>query len=249
MRQFKTKGIILREVYVGESDKILKIFTKSKGKISVSAKGVRKHKSPLIAGSQLFSYSDFLIYSGRNYNIIQQVEVIKSFHGIGKDIFKLTYASYFLELLDAVTQEEEANEKLLLLILKTLSILEKTNRNPRLISVIYELRIMSLIGYMPQVTECVNCGSQENINSFDVKMGGIVCDNCRNEDNHPYKLSQTALYTLKYIMHSDLSKLFNFELDEFILRELEEISKSYISYHIEKEFKTLDFIKTISIDL
>lgn len=60
MRQFKTKGIILREVYVGESDKILKIFTKLKGKISVSAKGSRKTKA---LWQQVVNYSLILIFN------------------------------------------------------------------------------------------------------------------------------------------------------------------------------------------
>ena len=127
--------------------------------------------------------------------------------------------------------------------------LEKSNRNPRLISVIYELRLMSLIGYMPQVLECVNCGSKEKIHHFNIKMGGVLCDDCMHEDYYAYKLSQSGWYTLKYIIHSDLSKLFSFDLDEFILKELEIISEKYLSYHIEKDFQTLEFIKTNLMDL
>lgn len=245
MEYYKTKGIILKEVYVGEADKILKVFTKLKGKISVSAKGSRKNKSHLAAGTQLFSYSDLLIYSGTNYNIIQQLEVIKIFHGIREDIEKLTYASYFLELLDGATQEEEVNEELLLLTLKTLSVLEKTERSPRLISVIFQLRLMSLIGYMPEINVCVNCKSQKEINHFNSRMGGVICDECNRKAQYSYKMSQPTWYTLQYILCSELSQLFKFDIEEYILNELEKISKSYVSYHIDKQFKTLNFLKEI----
>ncbi|NLK21443.1 MAG: DNA repair protein RecO [Epulopiscium sp.] len=245
MEHIKTKGIILKEIHIGEADKILKIFTKDKGKISVSAKGARKHKSRLSAGTQLFSYSDFLIYAGRNYNIIQQLQVIETFHGIREDIIKLTYASYFLELLDGVTQEGETNEELLLLTLKTLVVLEKTTRNPRLIARIYELRLMSIIGYMPEITQCVNCGIEKGIGSFNTRLGGVLCNSCSTRDSYTYKMSITTWYTIWYIVTSDLKELFQFNVDESILEELEKITKSYLTYHIEKRFKTLDFLKEV----
>lgn len=245
MKHLKTKGIILKEIHIGESDKMLKIYTKSKGKISVSAKGARKHKSHLTAGTQLFSYCDFLIYQGRNYNIIQQLEIINTFHGIREDMIKLTYASYFLELLDSVTAEEEANESLLLLTLKALSTLEKTSRNPKLIARIYELKLMTFIGYMPETIQCVNCGIQEHILRFSSRLGGILCDRCSNKDVYSHKMSEATWYTLQYILSSPLSELFKFTVDQFILEELEKITQNYLTYHIEKHFNTLDFLKEI----
>lgn len=245
MKHINTKGLILKEVYIGEADKIVKIFTKDKGKISVSAKGARKQKSHLAAGTQIFSYCDFFIYKGRNYNIIQQLEIISTFHGIREDIIKLTYASYFLELLDSVTEEEETNEELLFLVLKALSVLEKTDRNPKLITRIYELRLMSLIGYMPEISQCINCGGQEEIYRFSSKLGGILCNSCIQKDIYSHKMSQATWYTIQYILSSDLVNLFKFTIDESILDELEKITKSYLSYHIEKRFNTLDFLKEI----
>ncbi|HHW67300.1 DNA repair protein RecO [Defluviitalea raffinosedens] len=245
MEHIKSKGIVLKEINVGEADKILKIFTKLKGKISVSAKGARKSKSRLTAGTQMFSYCDFLIHQGKNYNIIQQLEVIHTFHGIREDIIKLTYASYFFELLDSVLEEEQVNEDLLLLTLKTLSVLEKTNRNPKLIAKIYELRLMASIGYMPEMFQCVNCGGQEDIHRFSSRLGGILCNDCSNKDHYSHKMSRGTWYTIQYILSSDLSELFKFDLDEKILEELDKITQSYLAYHIEKSFKTLDFLREV----
>lgn len=245
MEHIKTKGLVIKEINVGEADKILKVFTKLIGKISVSAKGARKPKSHLAAGTQLFSYCDFLIYQGRNYNVIQQLELISTFHGIREDIIKLTYASYFLELLDFVTEEEEKNEELLLLTLKTFSVLEKKTWNPKLIARIYELKLMSLIGYMPETIQCISCGNQEDIQRFSSRLGGILCNDCKSIDIFSHRMSRGTWYTIQYILSSDLSNLFKFTIDESILDELEKITLSYISYHTEKSFKTLDFLKEI----
>ena len=245
MEHIQTKGIVLKEINVGESDKILKVFTKLKGKISVSAKGAKKNKSHLAAGTQMFSYCDFLIYQGRNYNIIQQLEIINTFHGIREDIIKLTYSSYFFELLDSVLEEEQVNEKLLLLTLRTLSVLEKTNRNPKLIAKIYELRLMASIGYMPEIIQCVSCGKQEDIHRFSSRLGGVLCNHCSSKDVYSHMMSRGTWYTIQYILSSDLSNLFKFNLDEKILEELDRITQSYLSYHIERKFKTLDFLREI----
>ncbi|WP_058486368.1 DNA repair protein RecO [Defluviitalea phaphyphila] len=245
MKHISVKGLVIKEINVGESDKIIKIFTKDIGKISASAKGARKQKSHLIAGTQIFSYCDFLIYQGKNYNIIQQLEVINIFHGIREDIIKLTYASYFLELLDGVTEENQPNKELLLLTLKTLYALEKTSINPKLIARIYELRLMSLIGYMPEVIQCVSCRNKENIYRFSSKLGGVICNNCVKQDEYPHKMSKTTWYTIQYILFSDLNNLFKFTINDSTLEELEKITKNYMSYHIERKFNTLDFLKEI----
>jgi DNA repair protein RecO (recombination protein O) len=242
----KTKGLITKEIAVGESDKILKVFTKDKGKISISAKGSRKHRSHLVAGTQLFVYSDFVIYHRQNYYAIQQLDIIESFYEMRDDLFKFSYAAYMLELLDALLPEEEPSESLFTLILKTLKILSKTTQNPKLITRIFELKAMAFSGFMPEILSCVHCGKPiQQPGSVSVHMGGILCPQCINIDLHANKISGNTRYTMQYILAADINKLFTFTVSNQILDELTQIMEHYISNHLEKRFKTLDFLKEI----
>ena len=62
MATINVKGIVLAENNMGDYDKMLTILTPNLGKISCSAKGARRPKSALLAGTQLFCFCEYLIY-------------------------------------------------------------------------------------------------------------------------------------------------------------------------------------------
>ena len=72
MALVKTKGIVIREQPFQEKDKILTLFTEEEGKVKAIAKGVRRNRSPLVAATQLFAYSEFVYYPGKNFANINQ---------------------------------------------------------------------------------------------------------------------------------------------------------------------------------
>ncbi len=246
MSIIKLRGLVLREANSKDIDKIITVLTKEKGKKTMSAKGARRPKSSLIAGTQQFAYCDFYIYDGNIANI-NQIELIESFHNIRNDIIKLSYATYFMELIENTVLEGESSEELLKFTLKALQILNKTEYDQKLLSKIYELKLMQLIGYMPETTMCVNCGNsiEDNI-YFSAEVCGILCSKCKELNNNIIKISHGSLSAIQYILSADLSNIFNFSVSEQVLNELSKITKAYISIHIEHKFKSLDFLKKLT---
>jgi len=158
MGYIKTKGIVLKEINVGEADKILTIFSKSKGKISGSAKGARRPKSRLIAGTQLFCYSEFVLFKGKDMYSVNSCDVIEPFYEIREDLVKLTYAAHINEIVMDNVQEEQPSGKVLQLFLNSLYMLAKTDKSPDLIARVFEIKLMSILGYTPSVMGCLKCG-------------------------------------------------------------------------------------------
>ena len=111
MAEIKTKGIILHEMPIGEYDKRVILLTKEYGKITAFAKGARKPNSALLAGSQVFSYGDYILYKGKTSYNISQIQLIESFHGMRGDIDKLAYGLYILEFSEYVTEENNPTAK------------------------------------------------------------------------------------------------------------------------------------------
>lgn len=246
MSIIKLKGLVLREAYSGESDKIITVLTKERGKKTIAAKGARKPRSPFLAGTQQFCYCEFIVYDNKNIANLNQVEIIETFHKIRDDLLKLSYATYFMELLENSIMEEIVIEELLILTLKTLQILNKNLYNPKFIARIYEIRLMSIIGYMPETTQCVNCSKELNTDIyFSSNEGGVLCDNCKTIANKVIKISIGTLYSIQYILSVDLFKLFNFSVSELVLDELTTITKDYILLHIEHKFKVLKFLENL----
>ena len=246
MNLTKVRGIVLREAYCGEADKIITILTKEKGKKAVLAKGAKRPKSPFVAGTQLFSYCDFLIYDTKEVASLSQVEIIEPFHNIRKDLYKLSYAAYFMELLENTFLEGLSTEAPLKLTLKILQVLNNRNYDLKLLTAVYELRLMAIIGYMPETFRCVNCGENTEDNVyFSSELGGVLCEKCSRVTPSASKISQGSLYTIQYILSAELSNLFKFSVSEEVLREIIHLSREYVILHTERKFKTLDFIERL----
>ena len=98
----KTKGLVLFESNMGDFDKMVSVLTPDLGKIGCAAKGARKPKSPLLAGTQFLSFSDLVIFSGVNSYSINSCEAIEVFYNIRTDLDKLTYALFKSENVDVV---------------------------------------------------------------------------------------------------------------------------------------------------
>lgn len=112
MALYRTDAIVLGHRNLGEADKILTIFSPEKGKIHAVARGVRRPRNPILAGSQLFTYSNFLIMEGRNLDNISQCEIKESFYKIRQNLEYMAYGLYFAELLRVSTPMEDKNREL-----------------------------------------------------------------------------------------------------------------------------------------
>lgn len=238
-----TKALVLHEMQIGDYDKRLILLTKEFGKIIAFAKGAKRPNSKLFAGTQIFSYGDFMLYKGKSNFNINQVMLIEPFHNLRQNIETLTYSLYILEFVEFITAENNPEHEIMKLTLKTLKQVEKAQIPLKLIIKIFELKAMSYIGYSPAIFNCVLCNSTEQLNFFSVKNGGILCDKCSSSQNDLILLSEGAVYTIRYILIQPLEKLFQFQLQEKVFNEINLVINRFIEYNLNKKFKTLDFLK------
>lgn len=246
MGYIKTKGIIIREVNTGDADKIVTIFSKNLGKITGSAKGARRPKSKFVAGGQLLCYSDFVLYKGKDLYSINSCEVIEPFYEIRNDIIKLTYAAHVLDIIADIIQENQPATKVLQLLLNTMHMLSKTEKNPELVIRIFEIRLMAILGYAPNVRGCMECGNEDMSKAFfSFKKCGILCEACKMQDKLSYDISSGTYKALNHIIFSKLTELYSFNLSDNVLHELGKITKRYIKDRLERDFTKLDFLKEL----
>ncbi len=240
------KGIVIKEVNTGEADKIVTVLTAEEGKISVAAKNARRPKNSLSSGTQLLCFSDYMLFKGKELYNMSCCEVIEPNYEIRNDIYKLTYSSHILELIYDNVQEGDPSESVLKLLLNTLYVIAKTDRPLELVTRVFELRLMALLGYEPHVTGCVNCNKTEDDNMFfDLDNSGIVCKQCAATGGRLIPLLPGTVKALKYIMKVSPQKLFSFSLSEQSVKELGIISRRYIKEHLGKEYNKLDYLKQL----
>ncbi|MCI8443894.1 MAG: DNA repair protein RecO [Clostridia bacterium] len=128
MANVKMKGMILSEHNWGDFDKMLTMLTPGVGKISCVAKGARRPKSTLLAGTQMFCFGEYLMYQGTNTYHINSVEPIEVFYNLRTDLDKLKYAVHINKIIQDVTHENQNCYHILQLVLNTLYTISETNK-------------------------------------------------------------------------------------------------------------------------
>ena len=237
MKIIKTKGIVIAEHNVGDFDKMLTILTPNLGKIECLAKGSRKPKSLLLAATQSLCFGDYVLYKGSDNYSMNSCEIIELFYKLRFDLDKLKYVAYITKIINDVTTENQNNYRILQLFLNTLYVIMETDKDLNLITSIFRIRLMSIIGFRPQIEECSICRSKEKLEYFSIRDSGFKCNACAKQDSGAIQISETTKDAIKYIVLADAKKIYSFTVPEGTHKELEIISKLFLTENLEKEYK------------
>jgi DNA repair protein RecO (recombination protein O) len=243
---YKTEGIVLKSMEYKEADKIVTIYTKNYGKITAIAKGVRKTKSKLGSSLEIFTYSVFLLYKGRNIDIVSQVEILESFFSASKEVIKFAFAANCVEVVNKLTEEREINIGLFDLLKEILHYLKESN-DPKLLSLSFKWQTMSVLGYRPSLNHCCRCNKSAKDQKemyFNIQEGGLVCNHCISKNKEGcVKVSIYFNKLVRKILITPLSIISNATIPVEKIKELEKITDLYLAYHSERSFKTDRFLK------
>lgn len=237
MKNVKTKGIILVENNVGDYDKMITMLTPGLGKIGCHAKGARRNKSSLMAGTQFLCFGEYLLFKGNDTYNINSCEPIEIFYNIRIDYDKLKYVAQIIKIVCDVTNENDNSYRILQLLLNTLYTISELEKNLDLVLAIFKIRLLSILGFTPKIDKCKNCNEEINIKYFSIKDDGIKCGACGKIDKSAIQISEGTLTAIRYIITAPAKKIFSFNVSEECIKELELVSKIYLNEKIEKEYK------------
>lgn len=190
-----------------------------------------------MSGTQFLCFGEYILYKGNNTYNINSCETIEMFYDIRIDLDKLKYAVYITKIINDVTTENQNSYKILQLFLNTLYVISKTEKNLDLVISIFRIRLMSIIGFRPNIDKCISCGEKEKFEYFSFLDNGFKCASCGKLDKGAIKISETTKDAIRYIVLSDAKKIYSFEISEEAKRELEIVSKLYLTEKLEKEYK------------
>ena len=237
MATVKIKGIVLSENNMGDYDKMLTILTPNFGKISCAAKGARRPKSALLAGTQLFCFAEYLVYKGTSTYHINSCETIEMFYNIRTDLDRLKYAIHLNKIVQDVTEENENCYNILQLYLNGLYSISETDKDKDLIVSIFKLRLLKILGFSPRISACVSCKTKENLNYFSIKDNGFKCEACGKQDKSAIYISESARNAIIYTLTAPSKKVFSFNLKNESLEEFKLITKLYFNEKMEREYR------------
>ncbi|MGI8589158.1 MAG: DNA repair protein RecO [Chloroflexia bacterium] len=248
-RLYRTEGIVLRRSEVGEADYILTLYTPHLGKIRVVARGVRKPTSHIAGHVELFSRSKLMLATARNLDIVTQCETVDPHRRIGEDLDRMARAFYLAELVDRLTPDEQENYPVYKLLAESLTHLD-TVPLPDLLLRWYDLQLLGLLGYRPELTQCISCRQtlEPVVNAWSPAQGGVLCPNCKRA-GVARDMSVAAFKMLRLMQRSPWPEVMRLwertgSLDKpAVLAELETLMGNYVTYVLEREPRSTRFLK------
>ncbi len=247
----RTHGVVLRTRKLRESSKIVIFFTRDFGKISAVAKGGYKPKSKFGSSLELFTRSAIIFYKKENRELhtLSHSEVLSPYENLKKDVIKVAYASVVGEMVERLLPAEEPNKKIYQLLINVLKQIDLANRNQlEVILSSYELKLLHLIGYGPQLRSCVRCGHEISQGAwFGLISGGLLCKRCHDHDLNAVSLSDRALALLRELETESVESLRGKYSSDRYSREVSNLLNSFVRSQVGEtaNIKSLDFLERI----
>lgn len=251
-RTYRTEAIILRRKDFGEADRVLTVFTPARGKVRLVAKGIRKPRSRKAGHLELFTRVTLLVAAGRDLDLITQAQTVETYLPLREDLLRGAHAAYAVELLDKFTPDHQEAAELYELLAAGLGWLSAAPQ-VALAARYYELQLLALAGFQPELRRCVLGGEAivAEAQFFSTAQGGAVCARCgRPTPNSPalpglIPISVEALKYLRYFQIQPYERVAGLALAPDILAEMERVLQRYIVFVLERQLKSVDFLKLI----
>jgi len=246
VRSYRTQAIVLGHIEYGEADRILKLFTFEHGKITAIAKGIRKIRSRKAGHLEPFTRVNLFLAKGRNMDIITQAETVDAYYGLREDLERMANTAYVVEVLDRFTYEQGQNVAMFRLLASTLKRLE-TQPNLRTVIHSYEVRLLDLLGFRPQLFECVDCGKpiKEEDQYFSPLVGGVLCPHCGSARSEAWPVGKDVLRYFRHLQRSKWQDVEEIIIPEDINKGLTDLIERYFTYLLERKLNTPAFLREV----
>lgn len=245
-RVYTTEGVILRRRNIGEADTIFTVFSPTEGKFDAIARGVRKARSHMRGHLEPLTRSKLLLAHGRSLDVFTQAETITGYRTLREDLDLYGAAVYCAELVVRFTAERQEHRDLYRLLLATFDALEA--HAPLHVGCYFELELLGLMGYEPQVDACALCAKrlEEASILLSASAGGLVCDDCRPVAGAGRVISVRAIKVLRYARISGLKAFAALRLDEALARELQAAVAELTRYVLDREPNTGKYLDQVA---
>ena len=193
----KTEGIVLRSMRYGEADRILHLYTPTRGRVSAIAKGVRKAKSRFGGRLEPYFRLNLVLYEGKSdLMTVTSAETIAAHPRLREHAAALDGAARACEAVARIFDDGEPHTGVYHLLANQLALLDREPaRAGRANSLAFRLKLLLAAGFAPHLAGCASCGEREHLVGFSGAAGGMVCGACEasafplDEDAHAFMVA------------------------------------------------------------
>ena len=242
-----SSAIILNRSDYRESDSLVVAYTRYFGKLSLVARGTKKNRSKLAGHLEPMSLVDILIIKGKGFDYIGSALGTNAFLNLKDNLNKIYYCVLAFKWFNRLIKEGQSDERLFFLLLRWLEVLdtyppeEFTKENGELFFIYFALKLMTELGYKPEMYECLSCRQkiEPGKNYFNLKNGGVICGNCFENDQKTQVINPAEILTIsdnciklmRFIMDNRLDTAKKLKLDKRVIKELSVLTLSFLNFN------------------
>ena len=245
----KTPAIVLRSTPYGESDLIVTLYTMDFGKIKGIAKGAKRSRKRFANTLEICSYVQVTFFEKETRDLVRlnHCDLIRPFARLREDITKLAWASYFIELVNEMTAERIKNKPLFELLIFFLNLVDQGMLKEE-IQRIFEVRLLSYLGYQPLLDHCTRCQKRFSGEKFffGIREGGVLCPSCTANLPGLVPISLGTIKTLQLTQSLPLEKVVRVSFSPQSLKESRAVLSTFLHQYLGKELKSKKFFEQIS---
>ncbi len=237
---------MLRHSDWGEADRLLSLFTREDGKLRSVAKGVRRLRSRKAGHLEPFTRVALMLARGRDLFIVTQADTVDAYLPLREDLLRTGYASYVIEVLDRFTYEEGENRPLYALLVDTLGRVTH-EPDPFLAVRYYELHLLDLVGFRPNLSYCVQCGAEIKAQDqfFSAEKGGVLCPKCGTNALATRPVSMLTLKFMRHLQRSTYAEARRADLTPAVQAEMESLLQFFLTYLLERGLNSPAFLREV----
>jgi DNA repair protein RecO (recombination protein O) len=250
----KAEAIVLKSRKYGETSKIINLFTREFGKLSVMAKGARSKNNRFGSSLEPLSHISIVFYNyeNREMQYITQSSLINFFSGIRNNPSKMMYALPVLEIINNVIHSDEQNEDFFDLVINVIKYLNESKDNYNNFLLYFELHLASQFGFHPNFNNCEFCGMEATdpdiSYAFNIEKGCIICGDCHQKSILPgIRLSADAVMNLQKLMVTPPEEISNLSITPPLYNSMFNLTTKYLKNHISgmRDLKSLEIMGEI----
>ena len=248
MSATKTRAFALKTQDYRDTSLLATFYTRDHGKIRGIVKGIRDARARFTSTVEPFSLNEILFYKrkrGGDLHLITQIDLEDLFPDVRNDLERLSYASYFIDLLNELVETEDPSPAIFDLLHDSLLFLS-SGASCKRTARIFEVKLFENLGLMPGIKACAVCQAADPEPAyFDVSLGGISCKACSANTGLP--VSKGTLNFLEHVRRAPFKELHHVKVSQTVGAELEKTLRRFVDFHLSNTLNSVIFLEQMEL--
>jgi len=227
-------GFVIRSINFGESDRIITVLSRQRGKLSLIAKGARKTESRFGAALELLNLSEFIYYDREGLKLLSQADLIEAYSDLKGDYERLSCALRCTRWMSRLLEDDHKEERVFMLFGKLLDALTHASDVNAHYELAFKLKLLAELGWGPRLDRCGSCSKalgQERA-WFSSEKGGVLCGRCSKSAPHRRPIDPATLRGLYMMLKLPFDKLKRLKLSEKAITSGERLIDEFTAHHL-----------------